>query len=126
MWNEQSQHGFIIRCYPYKVPNTKGEFVIEAFAPSMKSAGSLFYIENDEEISIALIEVQGIWLGQGCSDDMMTKLFEVSKGKRILSGQLNQGSYRMLHRMQDQGLLTLLPPPERYDGNVMFEIKPKK
>lgn len=123
---EKSKHGFIIKVRPYKTPNTKNEFVIEALTPSMEHAGSLSYIVGDVSVKIALIEVKENWRGKRCSDDMMENLFELNPDKLFLSGQVNSASYQMFLRMQKAGLLTLSPPrPAYYDG-TMWEIQPGK
>ena len=123
---EKSKHGFSIKVRPYKTPNTKNEFVIEALTPSMEEAGSLSYIVGDTSVKIALIEVKENWRGKRCSDDMVEKLFELNKGKIFLSGQVNSSSYQMFLRMQKSGLLTLSPPRPAYYDDTMWELVPGK
>jgi hypothetical protein len=126
MPEEKSKHGFILRKRPYKVPNTKNEFIIEAFTPGSEYAGDLYYIEHPTYVKIALIEVRENWRGKRCSDDMMEKLFELNKGKVFLSGQVNSASYQMFLRMQKAGLLTLSPPRPAYYEDTMWELIPGK
>ena len=125
---EKSKHGFIIKVRPYKTPNPLNEFVIEAMIGDrwLVVAGNLYYIEHSDSVKIALIEVGVPWRGDGCSDDMMTKLLELAKGRVILTGQINAASYQMFLRMQKAGLLTLSPPRPAYYDDTMWELVPGK
>jgi predicted GNAT family acetyltransferase len=109
----------------YKAKNEAGypEYFILAFDSENNSVGMLGYIDFLAFIKIGIILIKDSYRGQGYSDCLIEKLLRLSKGRPVLTGQVNYFSARMLQRMQKEGLINILEPRSGYETITMWEIR---